>query len=86
MSTDSPPLIPRQSAGCGAPLLTKQQAAYLLSTSPRHIERLVEGGRLGYCRVGRFIRFAFSDIAEYRLDTRVAARNAQTTEHSEGSR
>jgi excisionase family DNA binding protein len=46
-------------------LLTKQQVAFLLSTTPRHVERLIEDGRLGHCRVGRFIRFTSDDLRHY---------------------
>jgi excisionase family DNA binding protein len=46
-------------------LFSKEEAAELLSTTPRHIERLMEDGRLGHVRVGRFIRFTDQDIARY---------------------
>jgi excisionase family DNA binding protein len=73
--------------GCGDPLLTKQQVAFVLATTPRHIERLVEDGRLGYCRVGRFIRFTTGDIARYLQRARVAATTAeQSTKRCGGSR
>lgn len=60
----------------GFPLLDKQRMAILLNTGPRHIERLVEDGRLGYCRVGRFIRFRVSDLHEFLAANHVAPRQS----------
>jgi excisionase family DNA binding protein len=56
------------------PLLSKEQAAHLLSTTPRHVERLIEDGRLGYVKVGRFVRFTMLDIDQYLTAAHIAAR------------
>lgn len=53
------------------PVMNKHQAATLLATTPRHVERLVQDGRLGYCRVGRFIRFRLPDLLLYLEQTHV---------------
>jgi excisionase family DNA binding protein len=58
-------------------LLDKEQAAELLATTPRHVERLVEDGRLGFCRVGRFIRFALPDLQQYMADNHVDPRQRE---------
>jgi excisionase family DNA binding protein len=46
-------------------LYNKQEAASYLHTSERHIERLVEQGALGHCRVGRFLMFREQDLDGY---------------------
>ncbi len=55
-------------------LLDKDQTAALLCTTPRHVERLVEDGRLGYVKVGRFVRFSLPDIERYLDSAHVAPR------------
>jgi len=65
------------------PLLVKNEVASLLATTPRHVERLVENGRLGHCRVGRFIRFRLSDVLRYLEDGHVAA-DPQRTDDTRG--
>lgn len=68
----TPPTAPPRLRGF--PLLDQQRIAVLLNTSERHIERLVEDGRLGHCRVGRFIRFRVSDLHEFLAANHVAPR------------
>jgi excisionase family DNA binding protein len=46
-------------------LLDKEEAASYLHTTERHIERLVEQGALGHCRVGRYVMFRESDLVDY---------------------
>lgn len=58
-------------------LLSRAEAAALLSTTPRHVERLIEDGRLGHTRVGRFIRVSMADIVEYLRRRHVEARRHQ---------
>jgi excisionase family DNA binding protein len=52
-------------------LYNKQEAATYLHTSERHIERLVEQGVLGHCRVGRFVMFREEDLNGYLARTHV---------------
>jgi excisionase family DNA binding protein len=54
--------------------LTKEEAAELLHTTPRHIERLAEENRLAHYRVGRFFRFELDEIEQYLERTHVAAK------------
>lgn len=56
---------------------TKQEAATYLHTSERHIERLVEQGAIGHCRVGRFVMFSSEDLADYLDRTHVAPKEVR---------
>ena len=49
----------------------KAEAARYLRTTERHIERLVELGVLGHCRVGRFVMFRKDDLDTYIAQTHV---------------
>lgn len=49
----------------GAPLLDMRAVAQLLSTSERHVRRLVAERRIPFVRVGRFIRFEASAISSW---------------------
>lgn len=69
---------PASPPGAPDPLLDKEQVADLLATTPRHVERLVEAGSLGHCRVGKFIRFTLSDVMEYLDHCHVAAHDDAT--------
>jgi len=46
-------------------------AAVYLSTSERHVRRLVAEGRIGYQKVGKFVRFALADLDEFLAAGRV---------------
>ena len=46
-------------------LYNKQEAATYLHTSERHVERLVEKGAIGHCRVGRYVMFHEEDLRGY---------------------
>jgi excisionase family DNA binding protein len=46
-------------------LLTTEEAAEWLCTSPRHVRRLVFERRIAYRKVGRYVRFHPDDRAEY---------------------
>jgi excisionase family DNA binding protein len=46
-------------------LLTMEEAAERLRTTPRHVRRLVFERRIAYRKVGRFVRFHPDDLAEY---------------------
>ncbi len=66
MSAPKPPVA-------GA-LLSEQDAATYLGTTPRHVRELRTTGRLTFIRVGRFIRFAPAD-----LDAFIAARRVRAS-------
>jgi excisionase family DNA binding protein len=46
-------------------LLTTEEAAERLRTTPRHVRRLVFERRIAYRKVGRFVRFHPDDLADY---------------------
>jgi excisionase family DNA binding protein len=52
-------------------LLTMEEAAERLRTTPRHVRRLVFERRIAYRKVGRFVRFHPDDLAEYLAAQRV---------------
>jgi excisionase family DNA binding protein len=54
-------------------LLTMEEAAERLCTTPRHVRRLVFERRIAYRKVGRFVRFHPDDLAEYVATHRVEA-------------
>lgn len=58
-------------------LYDKQEAASYLHTTERHVERLVEQGALGHCRVGRFVMFREEDLNGYLDRTHVEPKEAQ---------
>lgn len=55
-------------------LLTIDEAAERLSTTPRFIRRLVAERRIPYSKVGKFVRIASTD-----LDAFIAAGRVETT-------
>ena len=58
-------------------LYDKKEAASYLHTTERHIERLVEQGALGHCRVGRFLMFREQDLDGYLDRTHVEPREVK---------
>ena len=46
-------------------LLTMEEVAERLRTTPRHVRRLVFERRIAYRKVGRYVRFHPDDLAEY---------------------
>ena len=46
-------------------LLTFEEAAEWLGTTPRHMRRLVVERRIAYRKLGRYVRFPPDDRAEY---------------------
>jgi excisionase family DNA binding protein len=46
-------------------LLTVEQAAEFLGTRPRFIRRLIEQNRIGYTKLGRFIRLQPADLEAF---------------------
>jgi excisionase family DNA binding protein len=56
-----PPQAVRQSAQ----LLDIDQVAELLSTTTRHVRRLVFERRISYVKVGRYVRFDPDDLARW---------------------
>jgi excisionase family DNA binding protein len=52
-------------------LLTPQEAAERLGTSPRFVRRLVFERRIAYCKLGRYVRFHPDDVDEYIAANRV---------------
>ena len=75
--SDQSQRVDRSHPGESPRLLSKEQVAGLLCTTPRHVERLIEDGRLGHVRVGRFVRFTMDDINEYLAAGHVAPRTVQ---------
>jgi len=60
--TTSPDALPR--------LLTIEQLADHLGSTPRHVRRLVAERRVPYLKVGRFVRFDPAEIAAWLDDQR----------------
>jgi len=58
------------------PLLTRKEAADVLATTERHLRRLVHERRIGFVKVGRFVRFREADIADFVEENRTAAKDA----------
>ena len=54
-------------------LLSVEQAAERLGTSPRFVRRLVFERRIAYRKLGRYVRFHPDDLAEYVAAQRVEA-------------
>jgi excisionase family DNA binding protein len=52
-------------------LMTFEEAAEWLGTTPRHMRRLVLERRIAYRKLGRFVRFHPDDLAEYVAAQRV---------------
>jgi excisionase family DNA binding protein len=46
-------------------LLTMDEVAERLHTTPRHVRRLVFERRIAYRKLGRYVRFHPADVAEY---------------------
>ena len=46
-------------------LLTAEQVAALLGTTPRHARRLVFERRIAYRKLGRYVRFHPVDVEDY---------------------
>jgi excisionase family DNA binding protein len=47
------------------PLLTVEQAAERLGTPTRFVRRLIAQRRIRFCRIGRYVRIAANDLAEF---------------------
>lgn len=54
------------------PLLSLEEVADLLATSTRHVRRLVYERRIPYVKVGRWVRFDRSALAEWLEEHAVA--------------
>jgi excisionase family DNA binding protein len=52
-------------------LLTWDEAAERLNTTPRHVRRLVFERRIAYRKLGRYVRFHPDDLEEYISANRV---------------
>jgi excisionase family DNA binding protein len=61
-------------------LITFEEAAERLGTTPRHMRRLVCERRIAYRKLGRYVRFHPDDLAEY-----VAAHRIQADQYPEVS-
>jgi excisionase family DNA binding protein len=57
-------------------LMTFEEAAERLGTTPRHMRRLVIERRIAYRKLGRYVRFHPDDLAEY-----VAAHRVETGDY-----
>jgi excisionase family DNA binding protein len=54
-------------------LLTVEEAADRLGTSPRFVRRLIDERRIAYVKVGRHVRIAEADLAGFVASGRVEA-------------
>ncbi len=54
-------------------LLTVEEVAERLNTTPRHVRRLVFERRIAYRKLGNYVRFHPDDLAEYVAAHRVEA-------------
>jgi excisionase family DNA binding protein len=54
-------------------LLTPREVAELLQTTERHLERLVQAGRLRCVKVGRFVRFDPRDVSAFIEASKIGA-------------
>ena len=61
--------LPRAAEGPRGWLLTAEQVAEMLSTTPRFVRSLVEKRLIGHVRIGRSARFDPADVAAY-VETR----------------
>ncbi|MHB8437498.1 MAG: helix-turn-helix domain-containing protein [Acidimicrobiales bacterium] len=61
-----------------AQLLDIAALAEWLSTTPRHVRRLVAEHRIPYLKCGHFVRFDREDVARWLAAARVPARDTQT--------
>jgi excisionase family DNA binding protein len=52
-------------------LLTMEEVAERLNTTPRHVRRLVCERRIAYRKLGRYVRFDPADVDEYIAANRV---------------
>ena len=52
-------------------LLTMEEVAERLNTTPRHVRRLVSTRRIAYRKFGRYVRFHPADVDEYIAANRV---------------
>ena len=59
-------------------LMTFEEAAERLGTTPRHMRRLVLERRIAYRKLGRYVRFHPDDLADY-----VAAHRVQAGDYPE---
>ena len=54
-------------------LLDVSEVAVRLAVSPRFIRRLVSERRIPHCKVGKFVRFDATEVAEWVAKTRIDA-------------
>jgi len=59
-------------------LLTMEEVAERLNTTPRHVRRLVSARRIAYRKLGRYVRFHPADVDEYIAANRVEVGANQT--------
>jgi len=52
-------------------MLTMEEVAARLNTTPRHVRRLVSQHRIAYHKLGRYVRFHSADVDEYIAANRV---------------
>jgi excisionase family DNA binding protein len=57
-------------------LLTMEEVAERLNTTPRHVRRLVSARRIACRKLGRYLRFHPADVDEYIAANRVEAGGA----------
>ena len=61
------------------PLLTEQEAADILQTSPRSIRKARQAGRLPHVQIGRLVRYRVEDIEGFIARSVVSNDRALTT-------
>jgi excisionase family DNA binding protein len=52
-------------------MLTTEQAALRMNMSARHVRRLVTERRIPFHKIGRSVRLASADVAQYLASTRI---------------
>jgi len=57
-----------------SPLLDMEDVAHWLSTSVRHVQRLVHEKRLPYVKVGHFVRFDAAEVSRWIDDQKIDGR------------
>lgn len=53
-------------------LMTSDEVAKILKTTPRHVRRLVQERRIEHVKVGRCVRFTHKAVADYIERNKVA--------------
>jgi excisionase family DNA binding protein len=68
-----------------SPLLTVDEVAERLGTPTRFVRRLIAQRRIGFCRVGRYVRIGAGDLADFIDSGRVDPASPNTNGRGTGS-